>query len=236
MKTIFEVLGYIASVSVLSGVLLFSIRALIKSKINSYFSTALENHKHDLSLIAEHTRFDYQRKIHDFGLYSSKRHEYYPELYGLILRMHRNIRSFYFHSTVPTGLLLSKNVFTDYLSKFKISAERIDLILHLWEKGPDSLEEIKKQIKDAKLLEIFEEVNIANDYCFNYDLFFSERVSNLLEEIFLNVYRLMEIIKKEQDDYTEEDGQYIHSNYEKLIELKNVIKDELSKGHYDNKL
>ncbi|MCM3730057.1 hypothetical protein M3196_00035 [Fictibacillus nanhaiensis] len=235
MKTIFEVLGYIASVSVLSGILLFSIRALIKSKINNYFSTALENHKHDLSLITEQTRFDYQRKIHDFGLYSGKRHEYYPILYGKILRMHREIRGFYINSTFHESFLTSKNSFIDFIDSKKMHDQRRELLLTLYENGTGTIDVYKKQIKDAKLLEVFELINSVHDYCYDNDLYFSANVSTILEEIFIIVRELMEIIKKDQYNYSVEDQLIIQRNYNEVIELKNCIKDELSKGYYENK-
>jgi hypothetical protein len=62
------------------GLGFFAFRKYIGSQIEHLFGKRLEDHKHQLNMITETAKFDFQRKIHDFTLYTTKKHEAYAEL------------------------------------------------------------------------------------------------------------------------------------------------------------
>lgn len=53
-----------------------------KKVIENNFNEKLENHKHDLNLITEETKFSYGRMNQDFGLWTVKRHEAYANIHA----------------------------------------------------------------------------------------------------------------------------------------------------------
>src|SRR6266446_558217 len=57
----------------------------IERRVGARFDRELEEHRHRLRLDAEAVRAEHQRRLHDFSLYSVKKHEVYAELYRLIL-------------------------------------------------------------------------------------------------------------------------------------------------------
>lgn len=54
--------------------------------VDQRFNKKLEDHKYELHLLMETNKFDFQRKAHDFTLYTTKKHAVYAELYDLYLR------------------------------------------------------------------------------------------------------------------------------------------------------
>ena len=73
-------ISFLTSAGVTSGVM-----ALIQSRISHKYQKAIEAYKHELNAINEQQKFDYQRWMTDFGLFTQKKHEAYAELYKLIL-------------------------------------------------------------------------------------------------------------------------------------------------------
>ena len=68
-------ISFLTSASVTSGVM-----ALIQSRISHKYQKAIESYKHELNTINEQQKFNYQRWITDFGLFTQKKHEAYAEL------------------------------------------------------------------------------------------------------------------------------------------------------------
>ncbi|WP_175074326.1 hypothetical protein [Terribacillus sp. AE2B 122] len=86
---------YTALTTAIGTVGFFLVKRYIAGRVKHHFNTELADHKHDLSLISEEHKHglqlisrdvehDYQKRIHQFSLISSKIHEVYPELYMMI--------------------------------------------------------------------------------------------------------------------------------------------------------
>jgi hypothetical protein len=67
-------------------ILVFTLRTYIKSQTKNFFDKNIKDHKHELTKSLKEVEFDYQRKIHDFTLYTQKRHDIYAELYEKLFR------------------------------------------------------------------------------------------------------------------------------------------------------
>src|SRR4051812_19620253 len=63
------------------------ISSTISARAKAIFDHALEQHKHDLQQITESSRFDYARRIQDFGLYAVKKHAVNARLYRFLLEL-----------------------------------------------------------------------------------------------------------------------------------------------------
>ncbi|MEB2630186.1 hypothetical protein SOP94_17155 [Peribacillus frigoritolerans] len=65
-----------------SSAITVGIHTFLKGRINHHFSKKIEEFKEQITIQAENRKADFDRKIHDFSLYSTKKHEIYPDLYS----------------------------------------------------------------------------------------------------------------------------------------------------------
>ncbi len=56
----------------------------IASGVKHQFDKRLEDHRHSLQMLTEAARFDYQRRMQDFSLFASKKHEINARLFELL--------------------------------------------------------------------------------------------------------------------------------------------------------
>jgi hypothetical protein len=59
--------------------------AWLEGKVKSTFDRQLATHKNELQLVTEATRFDYQRRIQDFSLFTERKHAVNARLYRYLL-------------------------------------------------------------------------------------------------------------------------------------------------------
>ncbi|PWW20218.1 hypothetical protein DFO73_11632 [Cytobacillus oceanisediminis] len=85
MEYVNELLKFLGQATILIAVVTFLLKSYFKNLVAHFFKKELEEYKHDLNLITEEKKFDYQRKLHDFNLYRSRRHESYRVLFKLAL-------------------------------------------------------------------------------------------------------------------------------------------------------
>ncbi|MEM5598395.1 hypothetical protein AAHB53_22535 [Niallia circulans] len=131
-----------------SGVALFA----VKGGISHFYNRRLESFRNELTLLTEEKKLDFQRKIHDFSLYSNKRHELYPEIYKNLLKAKKELK--FFMGIVST------------------------------------LEDIPKIDQNTKgktfyyIQEVLKQIENAYDHYLYSELFLSDEVSKIGEEIF----------------------------------------------------
>lgn len=95
-------INYIAIPSVVTTILVFVLKRYLSNKVDHYFQEKITLFKHQLDLSIEAEKFNYQRKIQDFSLYTVKKHEKYVSLYELLLDAESRICGFYGIKSVPT--------------------------------------------------------------------------------------------------------------------------------------
>lgn len=66
-------LTYVIFVAILGVTALVKHR--IRSEVNNRFAKQLEEHKHDLGLATEAAKYDFQRRLAEFGHYAARKHE-----------------------------------------------------------------------------------------------------------------------------------------------------------------
>ena len=77
------------AMNILLGIVIYIVLRLafpryVNDAIDNKFSKKLEEHKHKLQQITLAETHNYQRLIRDFDLFTTKRHEIYPELFKII--------------------------------------------------------------------------------------------------------------------------------------------------------
>jgi hypothetical protein len=209
---------------VATGLLYF----VIKKYIDHIFQTEFEKYK-----------FNYQRKIHDFGLYSNKRHEIYPELYKQI----RRCASEYLQ-TDKTLKRYNIPDFSDYSVedveisiRDRVNEEKVNELLVLFaENKQDGIKEIERQIKYSQLLKQ-KRLNLdTHDYFLINELYLTKEVGELWEKIFNRIHVLTESyifdwIYDKPMSFNGSDLGEISDNLDALLE---IFKEELSIGDYSS--
>ncbi len=56
----------------------------IKRRVSHHFDQQLEDHRHELTLVADAVRADHQRRLHNAAIVAQRKHEIYRELFHLI--------------------------------------------------------------------------------------------------------------------------------------------------------
>lgn len=124
-------LSILSSVIVV-GILEFIIRKYCSSRIDLSFAKRLERFKHDLDAVGEQSRFDYQRKLQDFNLYTSKRHESYVALHKLLLLAQSSVTGLVGLRNVPTYEDCNQEDISRILDYRKVHSGKKEEILSLW--------------------------------------------------------------------------------------------------------
>lgn len=184
---------------------------IIKGGISHFYNRKLENFKTDLSLLVEKKKLDFQRKIHDFSLYSNKRHEIYPEIYKNTLKAKNELEIF-------LGLLLT------YENTPRINQnEKKNTFYHI--------QKLSNQTANAY------------DHFLYSELFLSDEVSKIGEEIFKDLNEMGSYISSTYFINEEKDNPYKFISYSdlrkkndnvllKINDFRTKMKDELNIGDY----
>lgn len=221
---------------VTSSVVTLIISTLIKGGIGFYYSRKLEDFKKDLSTLLEYEKFDFQRRIHDFSLYSSQRHIVYPELYKLIITTFNNIR-YSNYCPVTNEKTMRESYLVNLLREKRYKEEQIEKYLIMWRENPTSVFDILEDVfirKDAA------EISKGNEKLFEYfnlnELFLSDKLSQIVDETVANLTQLSaevpHILFYNNSHDLELTEAMIREINNQVQHIKSIIKDELSIADY----
>ncbi|MFB1098186.1 hypothetical protein [Terribacillus sp. JSM ZJ617] len=227
-----EIFKLIGSTATVIAILTFLGRQGIQGYINLVTQKSLSNYKYELDKIAREKEHDLQRKIHDFGLYSTKRHEKYSEAFRLL------------HIAYSSALKVVeiKNL-NEYLEMHGNNWRSLLNYLHIHDMDKESINKIiyarenfqfKKTMTDNLVLVKYKEpasvhFNNAESYIFQNELYFSSEVEGLAQESSIAIKALF--TSKNSCNDSSDNGD---DAYNKLEELKEKMKQEMSVGYYEN--
>lgn len=234
---------YVLSTIASSGILLFIIRNWLKGNINSHFNKKLENHKHDLQKITEDIKYDYQRKIHDFSLFSNKKHEVYAELYKLLNDANSKIK-------IATAVFRQYPDFRNqqfekvekYLKEYPVSDDTIEHVRSKWiSDRNEGIKEFQRAVDMEKVIKADESRTEAYLYLINNELFLNDEVAENAHDI-ADKLRLLVISEHHKvldgyegisrKDFYNEQREHNKTIDEKLKIVKVSMQKELAIGYY----
>src|SRR5699024_1922392 len=228
--------------TVISSIITSSIVALIiqlflKNGIKNFYDQKLATYNHKLAAHAESRRLDFERKIHDFSLYSTKRHELYPQMFKLIFKIYRNIKRYDELYAISRESISNASEIIPYYEELniKLTNEVKDFIVEkskLWTTNPDfCLDQISQKVKVLLYSQLAAEIRSADNYFMDNILFFSDETSDKVSNL-LSVMLLLSLEKNKASPVE-------HSIDETKIKedvdlLKEMLKKELNVGDYSN--
>lgn len=262
-----SILSYVTSViggGFAGGLILLGIQTLLKKGVAYQFDKKMQEikEKHDKTLVdlgheynkqlsafnaaiakeSDKRQQDFQRKIHDFSLYSTKRHEIYPELFKKIHRLNSQIYNFESKAFLEVHMLESKSQLITYLKEIEVD---------LNERFTNQIEKIYKEYEQHKNLHIsFQQFNLvfrshltaelAKEYTV-LNKFHSESLLYLSDNVALEIDKIIHVIAylispDMRKDYPKNiDVPALKDEVtERIDTLKQLLKRELAVGDYSD--
>ncbi|WP_440960437.1 hypothetical protein ACN6KS_21305 [Paenibacillus nitricinens] len=236
--------SYFISIPMLLVVIWAGIRYYAKKSVDQQFAKKLEQHKHDLQLIIEQNKFDIQRKMHDFSLYTTKRHEIYTKLYSLFMTAQGSVASMWGYRQIPDFAKFNAEELKKYLLENDVIEEKMIYFLNNWEfsERRETAKEIQKLYNNIEIMKARKEVIKTHNEHLYSRLYLSDTVSDIcgrlstglrqicndLEEIFND-----EIPNRDKVDVRRELNAKLDRVSEEMIELKEHMQKELAIGYYE---
>ncbi|WP_416435542.1 hypothetical protein [Priestia megaterium] len=256
-----ETLTTIATSGVVTGFLVFGARTWFKAGLDSHYKKKLQaithdydkkirdlNHHYDeklakfneqITIQSDHRKADFDRKIHDFTLYSTKRHEVYPELFKQMYKIHYELTNLETKSFFPKSIVNSKDKLILCLKEMGVTFnERFILqIDEVYAKHQNSgtfyvvLQVLLKEHFNSEIARLFND--LENFYRGNL-LYLSDKVADEADRLIYGMGYLIaptiaphlmgkvdeNLLRQEIDD--------------RFIGFKEILKKELTVGDYSN--
>ena len=230
-------ISFLTSAGVTSGVM-----AIIQSRISHKYQKAIEAYKHELNAINEQQKFNYQRWMTDFGLFTQKKHEAYAELYRLILIADGSLELLSGFRSVPSFNEYTRADMEKYLRGQHIVEGFVPQLMDGWETSRD---ECIRKIREYQTMIDFQKADKARNDASNYYLINSVYLSETVEEIVTEILKLIghqHVIDEHSrvEHYSDESGRKerkeIREKKPALIrQLKAMMRKEISTGYYTEK-
>ena len=227
-------ISFLTSAGVISSVM-----ALIQSRISHKYQKAIETYKHELNAINEQQKFNYQRWMTDFGLFTQKKHDAYAELYKLILIADGSLEQLSGFQSVPSFDEYTRADMEKYLRGQHIVEGYIIQLMEEWETSRD---ECIRKIRKYQTMIDFQKADRARNDAINYYLINSVYLSDAVEESITELLKLIghqhvidEQIRVEHysDESVRNERKKIKEKKPALIrQLKAMMRKEISAGYY----
>ena len=223
------------------------IRSYITTLVSHSFNKQIEEHRQSLNVVTEHAKFDLQRKLHDFTLYTAKRHEAYVELYNLLRAAADRVCNLE-HQEYLNFAGYGREEFEDYLRREGMKNRRIEELSNEWQSG--GIDEVNKALEEHNYVQARTDLNDAADLYRKHYLYLSPSMCDIIGNLLKSLQKLLEecaewyssvhstitLSSKRQDNYTLKVAKLqegIESIGSKLLEK---MRKELSVGYYSEEL
>jgi hypothetical protein len=237
-------LNYIAIPSIITTILTFVLKKYLSDKVDHYFQEKLTLFKHQLDLSTEAERFNYQRKIQDFNLYTVKKHEKYVRLYELLLESEARICGIYGFKTELTYQEHNESDVRRIMTEEKFPEGKIEEIFKIW-KNRGKEDAIKEMKIFFRLIEIKRADNsfwaLKNHFVIS-KLYLSDIIDSKFDSLLTSLgsllanYETVEQIpfevRRESKELIKEGGEIRKTIRPQIEELTSMLKKELSVGYY----
>lgn len=177
------------------------IKFYAKKAVEHGFKEKIEDHKHDLGLITEATKFNYGRLNQDFGLWTVKRHEAYAKLHAAIANAVSRTMGLRGFMRIPDYQQYSEEEIEQLLKDRNFTQADIDSVLLWWDsdrgcalKRLNNLDKLHREY----LAEMA--YGEAQNALIESQLYTSAEINTKLEELIGKVYKLLVSYRAEYSD------------------------------------
>ena len=177
---------------------IFIIKKFFSKKIDCHFNKKLEEYKNELNVINRQVEFDYQRKIQDFSLYTTKKHEKYIELHELLNIANGAIRGLMGLQHELTYEEFNKEDVEKMLFDLKVPSGKINEIFTIWDDNgkEKAIKVMKEYLQMFKIISAKDSLIEVNNFYLKSRLFFSNDLCNYFEKSHSNLNELFALSKE----------------------------------------
>lgn len=227
--------------------LFFLLRKYFSSKIDLATQKSFAAYKQKLSIVSETAKLDLQKKMQDFNLYTSKKHEKYMEYHKLLLLAESNVNGLYGFKQEPTyeeynDVDLRRIMKESGFPQGKI--EEIFKIIYSKERE-QAIKEMKKFLRLIEFQKANRAVIEAKNYYWTSKLYFSDEIDKLtinFISLLNEIYGINEMLydwphgdSKEKLKYSKKSRELKKKTDKLLLQIISQMKTELSIGYYEQK-
>ncbi|WP_284640763.1 hypothetical protein [Paenibacillus silviterrae] len=217
------------------------LKLIVNTYIDSKFKEKLETHKQELQLIAEANKFDFQRRMQDFNLYTTKRHEAYMNIYDKFLHADGHIRGLMGLQNRPDYNEYNSDDLDRRLRNFDLLENKINEFKRKWQECTSQnrsylIQEIEDYLRMVEIQKAGLSLTEANNYFLTKRLYISDNVMALLTLINSSLRSYvtgLQFLHSHQVPFTEM-NELETTIINKMDELRVTIKKELRTGDYES--
>lgn len=198
--------------------------------VKSEFLSKLELEKKEFNIEIEKVKLEQSKLFKNFELFTQKRHECYPELYKLFEIANGQIRQLRGIRRTLTFQNVSATDIESFMREISFTNYDVESILQNWDTNkPVALQKLNNRLRRIEYEEAWSKYNEANDYFFYNQIYLSDDVERIANELRNNLHDLWV-------NYDLDIGAAIPFNENKrLIQqidlnregLKNIMREEL---------
>ncbi|MEN0643346.1 hypothetical protein MKY91_09335 [Alkalicoccobacillus gibsonii] len=217
-----------------SGGVMLLVNTWIDRKVGNKFDIELSNHESELNKIRDASSFDYQRKIHDFSMYSTRKHEIYGSLFkkvrkakdkideldGIEDRVSKEIDQYQRQDFVDIAESINEDE-VRYPMLDEINNGYMTLVLQYE----------KERLRGSECFKTAEAFDELNTYYSLNELFVSPEVEDLINPTLNCMEKLINCYLKNEEEYISSLKDELSK---RITSLKARLKEEISVGDYKN--
>ncbi|WP_409275865.1 hypothetical protein V1499_09955 [Neobacillus sp. SCS-31] len=178
-------------VSFLTSTLVVSLfQYLSQAGVNNFFTKKLELFKEQINITAEQRQYEYEKKIQNFNLFSSRKHEIYPELYKIIKKAYDTLSIYEINTTLPR--LENIKSIDLFLKDRNIPNEFLSKVYERWQGHDVPISFILQRILSLYTYEMTRKlITDAHDYYYGVDIYLPEELSETISLLLRNMIFLI---------------------------------------------
>ena len=218
----------ISNINILSTITIIGVGGFFLYKLIEYwvgkfvdlkFGLKLENHKAELNKISEGIKFDFQRKLQDFSLFTTKRHAAYLEVYIAMIETRQAINDYYTTRQIENFSNFSKSEIKEILLRRHISEDDVNTIIEASDIKDQTEKNHKIYQMSRQLMETYalDKLTDSEKILNHLDLYLSEEVSQLAMEIRGEFFKILTYLYEHKSRYNSINNTIIFTDRDKEI-------------------
>ena len=242
--SLIEILSFFGIPTAITTSIIFIFKKYYGTKIENTFQRSMESYKQELIVATENAKFDFQRKIQDFNLFTTKKHEVYGELNKLLLTAEGGILNLYGLRTELSYEEYNREDLKKLMDREGFPEGKMDEILKFFDANDkfNAILLMKHFLRIKEFRDANNELINARNFFWASIFYFSNEVEEKIKVIFIKLAALL--IRQEQIFQAPDTAHELRNKLGlESIELKKNIPDliekllvnmkqELSVGYY----
>lgn len=157
----------------------------INGGVDARFAKKLEDHKQALGILTEQAKFDLQRRLADFNLFATRKHEAAAKVWEAARIAHGYVTGLYGMQSEHTFEEFNRDDMTAHLSELGVPKGKQHDVLHDWPANRDSkVTALRPYLRMLRLQEAERKLREAQNVAYLNELYFPDEVIHALSAFY----------------------------------------------------